>query len=112
MRATAGSPRRVRLRAISSVSMTGTPCPAKRRATVLLPLAIPPVRATLGTDREAGADISEHHAVEIGVDDGVAPHHRDPARRREERSEGDRLAALVPAQDDEPDADDGTDEGR
>ena len=60
--ASAGRPGSTTSRAMTSVSMTGTPSAAKRSATVDLPLAMPPVSAT-----RKGAGLIEHSGWSAGA---------------------------------------------
>src|SRR5882672_420192 len=100
-------------RAISSVSMTGTPSDRKTFAAALLPLAMPPVSPTRKNARPwvalaggcSGMTDARHPEVTAGY--FRAPHEADPAGRRKVRSEWNRQLPVPPAKDNERDADNG-----
>src|SRR5262245_20440930 len=99
IRGSSGEPGATTSRASKSVSTMEAPRAANRLATVLLPLAMPPVSATRYTRPMASARPCEQ--AEVAIDDVVAGDQRDPAGDGQERTEGDdRVAALALANHD------------
>src|SRR6056297_2804049 len=111
MAPSAGSPGSTTSRATWSRSMTGTPRLLNSRATVDLPLAMPPVRPILRGPASNGGGSSmsaEPGQLQVSAGQLRPPQESDPAGRREIRPEGNRYLPVPAEQQDHGDADDGT----
>src|SRR6056297_1616031 len=108
MASSAGSPGSTTSRATWSRSMTGTPRLPNSRATVDLPLAMPPVRPILsGPASKGGGSVisAEPGHLQVSVGHLRPPQERDPAGRRQVGPEGDRHLLVPAEQQDNGDAD-------
>src|SRR5271166_6891235 len=105
--ASPGKPGATTARAASSASITGTPNSRKRWATVLLPLAMPPVNPIDKRGRMASSWL-EARELQVEAHQRAPVEHCEPACRGEVGPEGHRSAAVSSAKQDHRDAHDRT----
>src|SRR5260221_6713350 len=94
------------MRADSSASMTGTPSSAKRWATVLLPLAMPPVSPMRSC--VVMRSMLKPGQAQVTADQAIAVHHGDPSCGGQVWAEGYGCGPIAAAQNDHQNTQHGT----
>src|SRR5450631_1769705 len=100
--ASPGLPGITTARADSSESMTGTPNSWNRCATVLLPLAMPPVRPM--RRRGSMGLMAQARYSQVSADEHIAIQHREPPGGRQVGPKWHRRGTITTAQDDHQNA--------